>query len=72
MNEAVRNNPEEFLKGYVLIEKLQKSSLEKPMKRKLEILDLQSERYGYKEITDRLFLGVDTVRTYIRNIYAIL
>lgn len=39
-------------------------------KREREILDLLSAGYRYKEISDKLFLGVDTVRTYIRNIYS--
>jgi DNA-binding NarL/FixJ family response regulator len=41
-------------------------------KREREVLDLLAEGYRYKEIADKLFLGVDTVRTYIRNIYATL
>jgi DNA-binding NarL/FixJ family response regulator len=41
-------------------------------KREREILDLLAEGYRYKEIADKLFLGVDTVRTYIRNIYSTL
>ncbi|MDH5297050.1 MAG: response regulator transcription factor [Nitrospirota bacterium] len=41
-------------------------------KREREILHLLSEGYRYKEIADKLFLGVDTVRTYIRNIYSTL
>lgn len=46
--------------------------LEQLSKREREILDLLSEGYRYKEIADKLFLGVDTVRTYIRNIYSTL
>lgn len=41
-------------------------------KRERVILDLLAEGYRYKEIADKLFLGVDTVRTYIRNIYSTL
>jgi DNA-binding NarL/FixJ family response regulator len=41
-------------------------------KREQEILHLLAEGYRYKEIADQLFLGVDTVRTYIRNIYSTL
>lgn len=45
---------------------------EKLTKREQEILQLLSEGFRYKEIADRLYLGVDTVRTYIRNIYSTL
>jgi DNA-binding NarL/FixJ family response regulator len=38
--------------------------------RERQILDLLAEGYRYKEIGDQLFLGVETVRTYIRNIYS--
>lgn len=38
--------------------------------REREILDLLAEGYRYKEIGDKLFLGIETVRTYIRNIYS--
>lgn len=48
------------------------SALESLTKREREILNLLSEGYRYKEIADKLFLGVDTVRTYIRNIYSTL
>ncbi len=41
-------------------------------KREREVLDLLAEGYRYKEIANQLFLGVDTVRTYIRNIYSTL
>jgi DNA-binding NarL/FixJ family response regulator len=46
--------------------------LESFSNREKEVLQLLSEGYRYKEIADKLFLGVDTVRTYIRNIYSTL
>lgn len=52
--------------------KKQSTALEALSKREREILELLSEGYRYKEIADKLFLGVDTVRTYIRNIYSTL
>jgi DNA-binding NarL/FixJ family response regulator len=52
--------------------KKQNTALEALSKREREILELLSEGYRYKEIADKLFLGVDTVRTYIRNIYSTL
>jgi DNA-binding NarL/FixJ family response regulator len=44
--------------------------LEQLNQRERAILDLLAEGYRYKEIGDKLFLGVETVRTYIRNIYS--
>lgn len=38
-------------------------------RREQEILEQLSKGYRYKEIADKLFLSVDTVRTHIRNIY---
>ncbi|MCB0820686.1 MAG: response regulator transcription factor [Bacteroidetes bacterium] len=52
--------------------KLNNAELDKLSKREREILELLSEGYRYKEIASKLFLGVDTVRTYIRNIYSVL
>ncbi|MEO8146142.1 MAG: response regulator transcription factor [Bacteroidia bacterium] len=37
--------------------------------REKEIAGLLAEGYLYKEIAGKLFLGVDTVRTYVRSIY---
>lgn len=54
------------------LKKQNSSILESLSKREREILELLSEGYRYKEIADKLFLGVDTVRTYIRNIYSTL
>jgi DNA-binding NarL/FixJ family response regulator len=45
---------------------------EKLTKREQEVLELLAEGFRYKEIADRLYLGVDTVRTYIRTIYSTL
>jgi DNA-binding NarL/FixJ family response regulator len=44
--------------------------LEQLNARERQILDLLAAGYRYKEIGDQLFLGVETVRTYIRNIYS--
>jgi len=38
-------------------------------KRERELLDLLAEGYRYKEISDKLELSIETVRTYIRAIY---
>jgi DNA-binding NarL/FixJ family response regulator len=38
-------------------------------RREQEILDLLSKGFRYKEIADKLFLSIDTVRTHARNIY---
>lgn len=39
-------------------------------KREKEILDLLAAGYQYKEIADKLFLSIQTVRSYIRDIYS--
>ncbi len=38
-------------------------------RREQEILEQLSKGYRYKEIADKLFVSLDTVRTHIRNIY---
>lgn len=38
-------------------------------RREQEILDLLSKGYRYKEIADKLYVSLETVRTHIRNIY---
>lgn len=38
-------------------------------RREQEILEKLSKGYRYKEIADKLFISLDTVRTHIRNIY---
>lgn len=38
-------------------------------RREQEILEQLNNGYRYKEIADKLFLSVDTIRTHIRNIY---
>ena len=43
--------------------------LESLTKRERELLDLLAEGYRYKEISDKLQLSIETVRTYIRAIY---
>jgi DNA-binding NarL/FixJ family response regulator len=39
-------------------------------KREREILDFLAAGFRYKEIADKLFLSIQTVRSYIRDIYA--
>jgi len=38
-------------------------------KREVELLELLSKGFRYKEIAEKLFISPDTVRTHIRNIY---
>lgn len=38
-------------------------------KREQEILQLLSKGFRYKEIAEKLFISVETVRTHVRNIY---
>lgn len=38
-------------------------------KREREILEQLNNGYRYKEIAEKLFLSVDTIRTHVRNIY---
>jgi DNA-binding NarL/FixJ family response regulator len=38
-------------------------------KREMELLELLSKAYRYKEIADRLFISIETVRKHINNIY---
>lgn len=37
--------------------------------REKELLDMLSKGYRYKEIAEKMFISVETVRTHIRNIY---
>ncbi len=46
-----------------------KSDIEKLTSRELEILKELSKGYRYKEIADRLKIGVETVRTHVHHIY---
>ena len=39
-------------------------------KREKELLELLAAGYRYKDIADRLFLSIETVRSYIRDIYS--
>ena len=54
------------------------SSFQKPVlseatqlltKREVELLDQLAQGYRYKEIADKLFISIDTIRSHIRNIY---
>ena len=38
-------------------------------RREQEILEQLSKGYRYKEIADKLFVSIETVRTHVRNIY---
>jgi DNA-binding NarL/FixJ family response regulator len=49
--------------------KMNQQSTEGLSKRELELLELLSKGFRYKEIAEKLFISVDTVRTHIRNIY---
>lgn len=44
-------------------------SAEELTKREMELLELLSKGFRYKEIADKLFISQDTVRTHIRNVY---
>lgn len=46
-----------------------KSQYNKLSPREKELLDSLAKGYRYKEIADRMFISVETVRTHIRNIY---
>ena len=46
-----------------------KSDLEKLTAREMEILNELSKGYRYKEIADRLKIGLETVRTHVHHIY---
>jgi DNA-binding NarL/FixJ family response regulator len=45
------------------------SNAEELSKREMELLELLSKGFRYKEIANHLFISQDTVRTHIRNIY---
>ncbi|MEM7351226.1 MAG: response regulator transcription factor [Acidobacteriota bacterium] len=47
----------------------QDRSLAELTRRESEVLDLLSRGYRYREIGDRLHIGLETVRTHIRHIY---
>ncbi len=38
-------------------------------RREQELLELLSKGYRYREIADKLFISIETVRTHIRNVY---
>jgi DNA-binding NarL/FixJ family response regulator len=43
--------------------------LDRLTERERQVLEQLAEGYRYKEIADRLFLSIDTVRTHVRNLY---
>jgi DNA-binding NarL/FixJ family response regulator len=45
------------------------NAMESLSKREQEILNLLSKGFRYKEIAQKLFVSIETVRTHIRNIY---
>lgn len=47
----------------------QNDELKKLSVREKEILDLLSKGFRYKEIAEKIFISVETVRTHVRNIY---
>ena len=50
-------------------QKKKKTLLESFSQREQEILTLLSKGFQYKEIADKLSLSLETIRTYVRNIY---
>jgi DNA-binding NarL/FixJ family response regulator len=50
-------------------QKMQPQNVEGLTKREIELLELLSKGFRYKEIAEKLFISSDTVRTHIRNIY---
>ena len=50
-------------------QKKQPQHVEGLTKRELELLELLSKGFRYKDIAEKLFISSDTVRTHIRNIY---
>lgn len=50
--------------------KISMQEIETLTKRERDILDLLAAGFMYKEIADRLNLGIETVRSYIRDIYS--
>lgn len=38
-------------------------------RREQEILELLNKGYRYKEIADKVFVSIETIRTHVRNIY---
>lgn len=50
-------------------EKKALKNAEELTKREIELLELLSKGFRYKEIAEKLFISADTVRTHIRNIY---
>lgn len=56
--------------GSFPVKKSNQNLLNDLTKRELEVLDLLAAGFRYKEIADKLFLSIETVRTYIRDIYS--
>ena len=45
------------------------NSFQELSRREQEILELLSKGFRYKEIADKIFISIETVRTHVRNIY---
>jgi DNA-binding NarL/FixJ family response regulator len=52
------------------VKKTDQDAMSELSKRERELLELLAAGYRYKEIADKLFLSIETVRSYIRDIYS--
>jgi two-component system, NarL family, response regulator LiaR len=52
------------------VKKTDQEAVNELNKRERELLELLAAGYRYKEIADKLFLSIETVRSYIRDIYS--
>lgn len=51
------------------IKQITNESFQQLSRREQEMLEQLSKGYRYKEIADKLFISIETVRTHIRNVY---